>query len=148
MATICKPFTTATIQYLDHADTAEARKWWVNRSLRQMNAHASALATARLNAMNVIFKLRLPWAFSLARATQQPALKNWQGEESSVLAAQQALSHRASFNGASSRGEYNAATDQNISATRTNPQLTKPRGIAKARRYSGNDGSNTQLFSA
>ena len=27
MATFCKPFTTATIRYFDHADAAEARKW-------------------------------------------------------------------------------------------------------------------------
>ena len=27
MATFCKPFTTATIRYFDHADSAEARKW-------------------------------------------------------------------------------------------------------------------------
>ena len=27
MATFCKPFTTATIRYFDHADAAEARGW-------------------------------------------------------------------------------------------------------------------------
>ena len=27
MATFCKPFTKATIQYFDHADVVEARKW-------------------------------------------------------------------------------------------------------------------------
>lgn len=27
MATICKPFTKATIRYFDRADAAEARKW-------------------------------------------------------------------------------------------------------------------------
>ena len=27
MATFCKPFTTATIRYFDHADAAGARKW-------------------------------------------------------------------------------------------------------------------------
>ena len=27
MATFCKPFTTATIRYFDHADAVEARKW-------------------------------------------------------------------------------------------------------------------------
>ena len=49
------------------------------------------LASARLNAMNVRFKSRLPWAlaFSFARAIQQPALEIWQGEEANVLAAQQ-----------------------------------------------------------
>ena len=41
------------------------------------------LASARLNAMNVRFKSRLPWAlaFSFARAIQQPALEIWQGKE-------------------------------------------------------------------
>ena len=39
------------------------------------------LASARLNAMNVRFKSRLPWAlaFSFARAIQQPALEIWKG---------------------------------------------------------------------
>jgi hypothetical protein len=27
MATFCKPFTKATVQYFDHADSAAARKW-------------------------------------------------------------------------------------------------------------------------
>lgn len=42
---------------------------------------SSELASARLNAMSVRFKLRLPWAlsFSFARAIQQPALEIWQG---------------------------------------------------------------------
>ncbi len=67
------------------------------------------LATSRLNAMNIEFKSRLPWAlaFSFARAIQQPALEIWQGKESNVLAAQQALFHRAMCNRAARRGEYN-----------------------------------------
>jgi fructose-bisphosphate aldolase class I len=69
------------------------------------------LASARLNAMNVRFKSRLPWAlaFSFARAIQQPAMAIWHGEEANILAAQQALYHRASCNRAARRGEYNAA---------------------------------------
>src|ERR1700686_2238158 len=68
---------------------------------------APELASARLNAMNVKFKSRLPWAlaFSFARAIQQPALEIWQGEEAHVLAAQQALYHRAQSNRAARRGE-------------------------------------------
>jgi fructose-bisphosphate aldolase, class I len=71
------------------------------------------LASARLNAMNVRFKSRLPWAlaFSFARAIQQPALELCQGEESHVLAAQRALYHRANCNRAARRGEYNAAME-------------------------------------
>jgi len=66
------------------------------------------LASARLNAMNVRFKSRLPWAlaFSYARAIQQPALEIWHGEEANILVAQQALYHQASCNRAARRGEY------------------------------------------
>ena len=66
------------------------------------------LATARLNAMNVRFKSRLPWAlaFSFARAIQQPALEIWKGQETNVKAAQKALYHRARCNQAARRGEY------------------------------------------
>jgi fructose-bisphosphate aldolase class I len=66
------------------------------------------LASARLNAMNVRFKSRLPWAlaFSFARAIQQPALEIWHGSQDNVAAAQQALYHRARCNQAARRGEY------------------------------------------
>ena len=72
------------------------------------------LASARLNAMNVRFKSRLPWAlaFSFARAIQQPALEIWKGEEAHVSAAQQALYHRARCNRAARRGEYDAAMER------------------------------------
>jgi fructose-bisphosphate aldolase class I len=75
---------------------------------------SAELASARLNAMNVIFRSRLPWAlaFSFARAIQQPALEIWRGEEAHVSAAQKALSHRAKCNQAARRGEYNAALDK------------------------------------
>ena len=71
------------------------------------------LASARLNAMNVRFKARLPWAlaFSFARAIQQPALETWRGEASNVPDAQQALFHRANCNRAARRGEYTAAME-------------------------------------
>ncbi len=74
---------------------------------------SSELASSRLNAMNVRFKSRLPWAlsFSFARAIQQPALEIWQGKEINVLAAQQALYHRAICNRAARRGEYNASME-------------------------------------
>ena len=75
---------------------------------------SAELASARLNAMNVRFKLRLPWAlaFSFARAIQQPALEIWQGKEANVKAAQQALLHRAKCNRAARRGEYTAAMEK------------------------------------
>jgi len=72
------------------------------------------LASARLNAMNVRFKSRLPWAlaFSFARAIQQPALEIWKGQETNVLAAQQALYHRALCNKAARSGEYSASMEK------------------------------------
>jgi len=72
------------------------------------------LASARLNTMNLRFKLRLPWAlsFSFARAIQQPALEIWQGKESNVKAAQQALLQRARCDRAARRGEYTAAMER------------------------------------
>jgi fructose-bisphosphate aldolase class I len=74
---------------------------------------SAELASARLNAMNVRFKSQLPCAlaFSFARAIQQPALEIWQGKEANVLAAQQALYHRATCNNAARRGEYTAAME-------------------------------------
>jgi len=73
----------------------------------------SELASARLNAMNVRFRARLPWAlaFSFARAIQQPALEIWRGEAANVPAAQHALFHRANCNRAARRGEYSAAME-------------------------------------
>ena len=81
------------------------------------------LASARLNAMNVRFKSRLPWAvaFSFARAIQQPALEIWRGEEANVPAAQRALYHRAACNRAARRGEYTAAMERHLSITPSNP---------------------------
>jgi fructose-bisphosphate aldolase class I len=72
------------------------------------------LASARLNAMNVRFKSRLPWAlaFSFARAIQQPALELWKGQGANVSAAQQALYRRARRNQAARRGEYSQAMEQ------------------------------------
>jgi fructose-bisphosphate aldolase class I len=74
---------------------------------------SAELASARLNAMNVRFKARLPWAlaFSFARAIQQPALEIWQGKKANVKAAQQELLHRAKCNRAARRGEYTAAME-------------------------------------
>jgi fructose-bisphosphate aldolase class I len=71
------------------------------------------LASARLNAMNLRFKARLPWAltFSFARAIQQPALDLWHGKESNVSAAQRVLLHRAKCDGAARQGEYKAAME-------------------------------------
>lgn len=70
---------------------------------------SSELASARLNAMNLQFKDRMPWplGFSFSRAIQYPAMEIWRGEESNVNAAQQALLHRARCNRAARLGLYN-----------------------------------------
>ena len=71
------------------------------------------LASARLNAMNVRFEARLPWAlaFSFARAIQLPALEIWAGHDVNVSVAQHALVHRARCNQAARRGEYTPAME-------------------------------------
>ncbi len=71
------------------------------------------LASARLNAMNVRFRTRMPWAlaFSFSRAIQQPALEVWHGDAANVSAAQKALFHRADCNRAARRGDYDTAAD-------------------------------------
>jgi fructose-bisphosphate aldolase class I len=73
------------------------------------------LASARLNAMNVRFKGRMPWAltFSYSRAIQQPALEIWKGEDANAVPAQQALYHRARCNSAARSGQYNAGMEKN-----------------------------------
>ncbi len=72
------------------------------------------LASARLNAMNVRFRARLPWAltFSYARAIQQPAMDIWHGNDSSAAQAQKALAHRAACNRAARQGQYNAEMEK------------------------------------
>jgi fructose-bisphosphate aldolase class I len=71
------------------------------------------LASARLNAMNVRYKSRLPWelSFSFGRAIQEPALEIWHGEEANVIPAQEALYHRAKCDRAAHRGQYDAAIE-------------------------------------
>jgi fructose-bisphosphate aldolase class I len=75
---------------------------------------SSELASARLNAMNVRYKSRAPWAlsFSFARAIQQAAMETWHGEQANIQEAQQALYRRAKCNWAARRGEYSAAMEK------------------------------------
>ncbi|MEO7129445.1 MAG: class I fructose-bisphosphate aldolase, partial [Rhodoferax sp.] len=77
---------------------------------------SAELASARLNAMNVMAKSRasrLPWplVFSFARAIQQPALEIWQGKVDRVAPAQDALLHRAHCNHEALGGEYSEAME-------------------------------------
>jgi len=85
----CVPAAVPGIAFLSGGQTAE-------------------LASARLNAMNVRFKGRLPWAvaFSYARAIQQPALDIWKGQDANVPAAQKALLQRAMLNRDAREGKY------------------------------------------
>ncbi len=73
---------------------------------------SATLASARLNAMNVLHPAA-PWAlaFSFSRAVQQPALDIWRGDPANVVAAQAALHHRVACNRAARRGAYDAASD-------------------------------------
>ena len=79
------------------------------------------LASARLNAMNVRFKSRLPWAlaFSFARAIQQPAMEIWKGQQANAAAAQQALYHRARCNSAARLGRYRTEMENNMESRAT-----------------------------
>ena len=91
------------------------------------------LASARLNAMNVRNKLRLPWklSFSFGRAIQEPALSIWHGEQENVIPAQDALYHRAKCDGAAHRGEYTAAVEAAHREITTHPITNIYAGSAK-----------------
>jgi len=75
---------------------------------------SSKLASARLNAINVRFKSKLPWevSFSFGRAIQQPALDIWHGKETNVPEAQVVLYHQAMCNLAARQGGYNDKMDK------------------------------------
>ena len=70
-------------------------------------------ATARLNAMNVLFP-NAPWelSFSYARALQQPVMEAWRGKAENVQAAQTVFLHRARLNGSARRGQYDAKMEK------------------------------------
>ena len=72
-------------------------------------------ASTRLNAMNLMFKTRMPRAltFSFSRAIQQPALEIWKGQQANAVAAQQALYHRARCNSAARLGQYRTEMENN-----------------------------------
>ncbi len=75
---------------------------------------APALASAHLNAMHVRWGSKLPWklTFSYSRAIQQPALDLWKGDEKNVVAAQQALYHRAKCNSMACQGRYDPGMEK------------------------------------
>jgi len=65
-------------------------------------------ATVHLNAMNRMYKGKLPWplTFSYGRALQHPSLSAWKGSAQNVPQAQALLQHRAHMNGLAAMGEY------------------------------------------
>ena len=70
-------------------------------------------ASERLNAMNIRFRSRLPWAlsFSFGRAIQQPAMAIWRGDAANVTPAQRSLLHRAVCNRDARRGRYDSTRE-------------------------------------
>jgi fructose-bisphosphate aldolase class I len=74
------------------------------------------LASARLNAMNLRFRTRMPWAltFSFSRAIEQPALEIWKGQQANAAAAQQTLYHRAKCDSAARLGQYGPEMENNM----------------------------------
>jgi fructose-bisphosphate aldolase class I len=86
------------------------------------------LASARLNAMNLRFKSRLPWAlaFSYGRAIQEPALEIWHGSQANAEEAQQALYHRATCDRAARLGRYDAEFEDDDSKS---PSLSVLAGL-------------------
>lgn len=72
---------------------------------------SAPIATAHLNAMNLLRPQ--PWnlSFSYGRALQDPCLKTWQGKAENVEAAQKALYHRAELNSKACLGQYTDAME-------------------------------------
>lgn len=68
---------------------------------------SAQLATAHLNAMNAS-NPNLPWplSFSYGRALQEPCLKAWEGKETNVESARNALLHREKCNSLACDGKY------------------------------------------
>ena len=69
-------------------------------------------ATAHLDAMNKIGGFKWKLSFSYGRALQQPALRVWLGKKENVIAAQEALSHRAFMNKKAALGEWNKSIEE------------------------------------
>jgi fructose-bisphosphate aldolase class I len=71
-------------------------------------------ATHHLNAMNRMYKGRLPWelSFSYARALQGQPMEIWGGNADKVEAAQKAFYHRAKMNSAARSGSYSEEMEE------------------------------------
>ena len=76
---------------------------------------SAQLASARLNAMNMRYKMHVPWAlsFSFSRAIQEPALEAWENSDFNISTTQMVLAQRAACNRAARCGEYSSAMETN-----------------------------------
>merc|ERR1711982_284744 len=70
------------------------------------------VATVNLNAMNQLYKGKLPWhlSFSYGKALQKTCIVTWMGEEKNNAAAQKALKARANANSDAVFGKYQPGT--------------------------------------
>jgi len=73
-------------------------------------------ATRNLNAMNKLYKGKLPWhvSFSFGKALQKTAICTWGGKADQKPAAQAALKHRCLMNFQATLGEYDEAADTTV----------------------------------
>ena len=71
-------------------------------------------ATSRLNALNRSGSQPWELSFSFGRALQGPVLRAWAGEDANRGAAQAALRHRASLNGAARQGRYRPEMEEEM----------------------------------
>ncbi len=69
-------------------------------------------ATSRLDALNRVGGQPWELSFSFGRALQGPVLRAWAGQAANAAAAQAALRHRASLNGAARYGTYSSDLEQ------------------------------------
>ncbi len=77
---------------------------------------SSQQASEHLNAINKIYKDKLPWVvtFSFSRALEHPAIDIWHGDEINIPAAQYSLAYRAKCNSAARKGEYSKEMEKDI----------------------------------
>jgi fructose-bisphosphate aldolase class I len=109
--------TQATVEEVAHATVAcflETVPGEVPGIAFLSGGQSAELASARLNAINANYGLRLRWpvTFSFSRAIQQPALELWKGRTENVGKGQQALLHRAICNRAARGGKYDFGRDE------------------------------------
>merc|ERR1711953_761289 len=85
------------------------------------------VATINLNAMNKLYKDKMPWSlsFSYGKALQKTCIVTWLGEEKNKAAAQKALKARSNANSDAVFGKYVAGTCPSVG---TDGNITAPTG--------------------